>query len=164
MGRACSFVLREKKLRAVEAVEALVKKPIEDMGYELYEVEFQKEYGNWVLTVYIDRKGGVDLDDCEKISRMIDPMLDEADPIEQAYYLSVSSVGIDHPIKKDKDFSRNIGNVITVKLYAPMNGKKEFRGTLQNFDAQSFVIVLEKGEEITILRKDAASIKPYIEF
>ncbi len=151
-------------MKATEAVEALVKKPIEDMGYELYDVEFIKEYGNWVLTVYIDREGGVDLDDCEKVSRLIDPLLDEADPIEQAYYLSVSSVGVDRPIKKDKDFKRNIGNVITVKLYAPMNGKKEFKGVLNSFDAQGFTINAEKAGEITILRKDAASIKPYIEF
>lgn len=151
-------------MKATEAVEALVKEPIENLGYELYDVEFIKEYGNWVLTVYIDREGGVDLDDCEKVSRLIDPLLDEADPIEQAYYLSVSSVGVDRPLKKDKDFSRNIGNIITVKLYAPLNGKKEFKGALKSFDAKEFTIVEDKGGEITVLRKDAASIKPYIEF
>lgn len=151
-------------MKATETVEAIVKKPIEELGYELYGVEFIKEYGNWVLTVYIDREGGVDLDDCEKVSRLIDPLLDEADPIEQAYYLSVSSVGVDRPIKKDKDFLRNIGNVVTVKLYAPMNGKKEFKGILSGFDTQEFTITAEKDGEIKILRKDAASIKPYIEF
>lgn len=151
-------------MKATEAVEALVKEPIENLGYELYDVEFIKEYGNWVLTVYIDREGGVDLDDCEKVSRLIDPLLDEADPIEQAYYLSVSSVGVDRPLKKDKDFLRNIGNIITVKLYAPLNGKKEFKGALKSFDAKEFTIVEDKGGEITVLRKDAASIKPYIEF
>lgn len=151
-------------MKATQAVEAIVKKPIEDMGYELYEVEFLKEQGNWVLTVYIDKQGGVDLNDCENVSRMIDPLLDEADPIEQAYYLSVSSVGIDRPIKKDKDFERNIGNIIAVKLYAPLNKKKEYKGTLQSYDADSFTITADGGEEIRFLRKDAASIKPYIEF
>ena len=91
-------------------------------------------------------------------------MLDENDPIEEAYYLSVSSIGLDRPIKKDKDFQRNIGNKLQVKLYAPVNKKKELTGTLKGFDDESFTIAVDKLGDVTIKRKDAALIKLWIDF
>ncbi len=133
------------------------------LGYELYEVEYQKEFDNWVLTLYIDHPDGVSLDDCELVSNAVDPVLDAADPIEQAYYLSVSSLGIDRPLKTDKDYKRNIGKVMDVKLYAPLNGKKEFSGTLTAFDEETYTIELKSGSE-TIERKKTALIRPHIDF
>ena len=136
---------------------------VKELGYELYEVEYQKEFDNWVLTLYIDRPGGVSLDDCELVSNAVDLILDEADPIDQAYYLSVSSLGIDRPLKIDKDYQRNIGNVLDVKLYAAINGRKEYTGTLIDFDKDSFTLELKKGS-ITIERKKAALVRPHIDF
>lgn len=156
-------------MKITEAVDRAVRATVEAQGFELDEVEYQKEHGNWVLTLYIDAPGGVSLDDCERVSRAVDPVLDEADPIPEAYYLSVSSIGIDRPLKKDKDFSRNLGNKLDVKLYAPIKKKKEFTGTLLAFDAETFTLSLAgkggaAGEMLTIARKDAALVRPHIEF
>ena len=156
-------------MKISEAVDQAVRATVEALGFELDEVEYQKEQGNWVLTLYIDAPEGVTLDDCERVSHAVDPILDEADPIPDAYYLSVSSIGLDRPLKKDRDFARNIGNKLDVKLYAPVNKKKEFLGTLVSFDADSFTIALvEKGgaagNEMTIARKDAALVRPHIDF
>ena len=156
-------------MKITEVVDQAVRATVEALGFELDEVEYQKEQGNWVLTLYIDAPGGVTLDDCERVSHAVDPILDEADPIPDAYYLSVSSIGLDRPLKKDRDFARNVGNKLDVKLYAPVNKKKEFLGTLVSFDADFFTIALvEKGgaagNEMTIARKDAALVRPHIDF
>ena len=156
-------------MKITETVDQAVRATVEALGFELDEVEYQKEQGNWVLTLYIDAPEGVTLDDCERVSHAVDPILAEADPIPDAYYLSVSSIGLDRPLKKDRDFARNVGNKLDVKLYAPVNKKKEFLGTLVSFDADSFTIALvEKGgatgSEMTIARKDAALVRPHIDF
>ena len=150
-------------MNTAQKVEQLLKQPVAELGFELCDVEFIKEYGDWVLTLYIDKEGGVNIDDCERVSRAVDPLLDEADPIEQQYYLSVSSLGLDRPLKKDADFARNLGKDIAVKLYAPRDGKKEFSGALVSFDADS-VTVKTDGGELTIARKDVASAKPVVTF
>ena len=152
-------------MRTADVVQELVGATVAELGYELAVVEFIKEAAGWVLTLYIDSPEGITLDDCEKVSRAVDPILDEADPIEQAYYLSVSSLGIDRPLKKDRDFERNINKLITVKLYAPINKKKEFIGTLESYTDESFVLRVQNTDEsLTIRRKDTAIVKPYIEF
>ena len=138
--------------------------PIEKAGFSLCDVEFARESGNWVLTLYIDREGGVDLDACEKVSRLVDPILDEADPIDRSYYLSVSSLGIDRPLKKDADYARNIGKELEVRLYRPLNGSKVLTGILRSFDGTAFRIEDGNGSETEILRKDAALVRPYIRF
>ena len=145
-------------------MESLLKDTVETLGFALCDVEFQKEYGNWTLTLFIDRDGGVTIDDCEQVSRAVDPILDEADPIAQPYYLSVSSLGLDRPLKRDADYARNLGKELTVRLYAPRDGKKEFLGVLDSFDAERFILRTEKGESTEFLRKDAALVKPYIKF
>lgn len=156
-------------MKITETVAEAVRPTVEALGYVLDEVEYQKEHGNWVLTLYIESPEGITLDDCEKVSRAVDPVLDEADPIQDAYYLSVSSIGIDRPLKKDKDFARNIGNKLDIKLYAPVNKKKEFCGTLLSYDEKAFTVALiGKGGaaegEMTFARKDAALIRPHIDF
>lgn len=150
-------------MKTTERVAELTEQLVSSMGFELCDVEYQKEYGNWVLTLFIDKPGGVTIDDCEAVSRAVEPVLDENDPIEAAYYLSVSSLGIDRPIKKDRDFERNIGAAVSVGLYAPLNGKKEYTGTLLSFDADSFTLDCADGS-LTLKRKDAAIIRPVIEF
>ena len=150
-------------MKIAEQVAQLVKDPVEAMGFELYDVEYQKEQGNWVLTLYIDKEGGVSIDDCESVSRAIEPVLDEKDPIADSYYLSVSSIGLDRPLKIEKDFVRNLNKKITVRLYAPIEKKKEFSGILTAYDETSLTIQSEKGER-SFLRKDAAKIEPFIDF
>ena len=150
-------------MKLTDKIFDIVEPTVTALGYELYEVEYQKEFDNWVLTLYIDHPDGVSLDDSELVSNAVDPVLDAADPIEQAYYLSVSSLGIDRPLKTDKDYKRNIGKVMDVKLYAPLNGKKEFSGTLTAFDEETYTIELKSGSE-TIERKKTALIRPHIDF
>lgn len=150
-------------MNTAQKVELLLKQPVAELGYELCDVEFIKEYGDWVLTLYIDKEGGVNIDDCERVSRAIDPLLDEADPIEQAYMLSVSSLGLDRPLKKDADFSRNLGKRVEVKLFAPKNGKKEFTGELVAFDENTVTIKLESGE-LVLERKAIALARPELIF
>lgn len=150
-------------MKTTERVEQLTKDAIASLGFELCDVEYQKEYGNWVLTLYIDSPAGVTIDDCERVSRAIEPILDEADPIEAQYYLSVSSLGLDRPLKKDRDFERALGKELSVGLYAPVDGRKEYTGTLARFDAESLTIATTSGER-RFLRKDAALIKPVIHF
>lgn len=151
-------------MKTTERVAALVGPTAENMGFTLCDVEFNKEFGNMVLTLFIDKPDGVTIDDCEAVSRAVDPVLDEADPIEQQYYLSVSSLGLDRPLKKDADYARNMEKEISVKLYAPQNGEKEFSGKLTAYDADGFVILTDGGAEVRILRKDAALVKPVIRF
>ncbi|OQB25319.1 MAG: Ribosome maturation factor RimP [Firmicutes bacterium ADurb.Bin182] len=151
-------------MKTVDKVNELVQEPIAQMGYELVETEFKKEQDRWVLTFYIDSSGGITLDDCERVSRAVEAILDKADPIEQSYYLSVSSLGLDRPIKTDRDFKRNLNKKVTVKLYAPIGGQKEFTGLLTDYDSEKFTLVSDSSGQFSILRKDAAIIKPYIEF
>lgn len=151
-------------MKTAELCEQIAKPVIEEMGFELCDVEFQKEYGDWVLTFYIHKPDGVTIDDCEAVSKALDPILDEKDPIEQEYILSVSSLGIDRPLKKDRDFERAMGQEMQVKLYAPLEKKKEWIGVLEAFDPDSFTIRTEKEKVLHILRKDCALIRPYIRF
>lgn len=164
-GETHSFILIAEGfgLKTTELVELLVGETVARLGFELCDVEYIKEYGKWVLTLYIDKPEGITIDDCELVSRAVEPILDEKDPIEQQYYLSVSSLGLDRPIKKDADYQRNLGKDVSVKLYAPKNGKKEFSGTLTAFDADSMTIATGKGE-IIFVRKDIANCKPVITF
>ncbi|MBR4658198.1 MAG: ribosome maturation factor RimP [Clostridia bacterium] len=155
-------------LKITEKVAEIVEPKINELGYELYDVEFKKEYGNWELLILIDKEGGVDLDDCEKVSRAVDPILDESDPIEQAYYLTVSSVGIDRPLKLDKDFDRNLGQKIDVKLYAlpddkALGNKKNFVAELVSHNEETFTVRTDKGE-FSLAKKAAALIRPHIDF
>ncbi len=151
-------------MKTTELCESLVKSVVEGLGFTLCDVGFVKEYGDWVLTLYIDKEGGVTIDDCEQVSRAVEPILDEADPIEQQYYLSVSSLGLDRPLKKDADYARNLGKELEVKLYVPRDKKKSFIGTLKDYDDEGFTLVNEKGEELRFLKKDVAKLKPYLRF
>jgi len=151
-------------MKTTEICENLCKAKIESLGFELCDVEYQKEYGDWVLTFYIDKPGGVTIDECETVSRAIEPILDEADPIESEYVLSVSSLGIDRPLKKDRDFERALGSELEIKLYAPQDGKKQWIGTLTAFDADSFTVETEQGKPMTFQKKDCALVRPNIRF
>ncbi|MCR6107030.1 ribosome maturation factor RimP [Salipaludibacillus agaradhaerens] len=121
-------------------IEQLVQPVLEELSLELVDVEFQKEGKSWFLRVYIDGDGGVDLDDCTSVSERLSELLDEHDPIEQAYYLEVSSPGAERPLKKEKDMENAIGKNVFVTTYAPINGEKAFEGKLTQFDGETLTI------------------------
>lgn len=131
---------------------------MKECGVELADLEFVKEGANWYLRVYIDKEGGVTIDDCEAVSRALEAKLDEADPIEQAYILEVSSPGIDRPLKKDADFVKYQGEVIDVKLYKAQEGRKQFQGKLLGL-ADGVVSIEEDGKTLAFERKDIASVR-----
>ena len=132
---------------------------IAENGLELVDVEFVKEGANWYLRIYIDKEGGVTIDDCETVSRALEVRLDEADPIEQAYILEVSSPGIDRPLKKEADFEKFQGEIIDVKLYKAMDGKKQYQGRLLGLEDGILTIEDEAGNEIRFAHKDTASVR-----
>ena len=139
-----------------EKVEALLEKKIEEIGYELYDVEYAKEGKNSFLRIFIDKREGIDLNDCEKVNDAISDLLDTADYIKEQYFLEVSSPGIERVIRKDKHLKQNIGKEINVKLFKKKEKKKkEYQGILQEFNDES--IVLEENEKIE--RKKIAQIK-----
>lgn len=156
-------------MKTAEVCEALCRETVEKMGFSLCDVEYKKEYSDMVLTFFIDKEGGVTIDDCENVSRAIEPVLDEADPIAEAYVLSVSSLGLDRPFKKNADYERNLNKEIEVKLYVARQfaGKKpvkEFTGVLTGCTDDSFTVQGEICGECTLLKKDAALVRPCIRF
>lgn len=147
-----------------EKVENLVLPIIEGFGLDLVEVAYEKKYDGMNLTIYIDKKGGVDLNDCEKVHRAIDEPLDELDPTNGASYtLNVSSAGLDREIKTDKDFNRNIGEELEIKLYQKIGKSKEYIGILKSFD-QEEITLDQNGEEIKLPRKVISKATKYIRF
>lgn len=139
-------------------VEQMLEPILQDHQYELVDVEYLKEAGTWYLRIYIDKDGGVTIDDCEIVSRALDVELDKKDPIRDPYILEVSSPGLSRPLKKDKDFARSIGKDVEIKLYKAVNNEREFLGTLESFDENQVSISNETGQ-ITFNRKDIALIR-----
>ena len=132
---------------------------VEANQLELVDLEFVKEGVNWYLRVYIDKEGGVTIDDCELVSRALEAKLDEADPIEQAYILEVSSPGIDRPLKKESDFVKFQGEIIDVKLYKAQDGSKQYQGKLLGLENGVLSIEEENGNVVTFEHKDTASVR-----
>ena len=142
-----------------EKVENLIKKKVEDLGYELYDVEYSKEGKDYYLNIYIDSQKGIDLNDCEKVNNEINPILDSADFIKDSYFLVVSSPGVERVLRKDKHLEANIGTEVSVKLFKKDSlGKKEHIGTLKSFDKDKVVLDVEENE-VEIERKNIAQIK-----
>ncbi len=139
--------------------EEKLKGAIEEMGFELVDVEYVKEGGGMSLIFTIDSDNGVTVDDCEIVSKKIDPLLDEINPTDdQSYTLVVSSPGLDRPLKTDRDLKRNLGKEVELTLFAKQNGKKKFEGILDNFDEKNVVIKI--GEEtLSFEREKIGSIK-----
>ena len=137
---------------------------IEEMGYEVVDIEYSKKSDGMNLIFYIDNENGVNIEDCEKVSKVIDPILDEINPTDdQTYILSVSSPGIDRPLKTDRDFKRNIGNEISITTFYKIDGNKKFEGKLISFDEKQ-VTIEQKEKQISIQRDQIAHIVPIIKF
>lgn len=142
-----------------EKVEQLVEKRINNIGYELYDVEYSKEGKDYYLRIFIDSPKGIDLNDCEKVNNEINELLDKADYIKDAYFLEVSSPGIERVLRKDKHLKQNIGKEICVKLFKKdENGKKEYTGILNDFDQETIKVEIKKQIQ-EIQRKNIAQIK-----
>ena len=146
-----------KKEDYVTRTEALVTPFIQENNFELVDTEFVKEGGNYYLRVYIDKPGGINIDDCELISRALSDKLDEEDYIEEAYILEVSSPGLGRPLKKEKDYQRALGEEIEIKLYKAMDKVKEFQGILKSYDDET-VTIEENGNDITFEKAGRRSV------
>ena len=148
-------------MKITEAVDRAVRATVEVLGFELDEVEYQKEHGNWVLTLYIDAPDGVSLDDCERVSRAVDPILDEADPVPDSYVFEVCSAGAERELKRPEDFMQFMGSQVEVKLYQPFNGSKAYVGVLAGYDKGN-VAISAGGEEISFQKGQVAQVRLHI--
>ena len=137
---------------------------MQEHGFELVDVEYVKEGDTWYLRAYIDKEGGISLDDCELISRKVSDWLDKEDFIQDSYILEVSSPGLGRPLKKDKDFARSIGKDVEIRLYKALNKSKEYTGILKAYDKESVLLQMEDGSDLSLLRADIALIRLALDF
>ena len=150
-------------MKITEIVESFSKPIVESFGCQLWDVEYVREGDQRYLRLYIDKDGGVDITDCEKISRAVDPVLDEKDPISESYHFEVCSAGLERALKRPGDFDRFMGSAITVKLYRPRNGLKEIPGILRGYDEGR--VTVEAGKEtITFEKSEVALVRLRVEF
>ena len=143
--------------------EELLMPIIEENNYELVDVEYVKEAGSWYLRLYIDKEGGVSIDDCEAVSRGVDPLLDEADPIQDAYTFEVSSAGADRPLKKPEHFAAFLGAEVDVKFYQAVNGQKSCTGILAGYQDGDVTLTLGN-ETVTFPKKEIAFVRLHVRF
>ena len=142
----------------------------EKIGVQIYDVEYVKVGTDWYLRAYIDKEGGVTIDDCEKVSREVSEVMDQEDFIEDAYILEVSSPGLGRTLKKDKHLEKSIGQKVEIKTYKPIEKQKEFSGVLEKFDSESITISMEEtekqgnGKKMTFARGDVALIRLAFDF
>lgn len=148
-----------KKINTEQKVEDMIANVFKQHQAELVDVEFVKEGQNWYLRIYIDKEGGIAIEDCEIISKAVEAILDERDIIEQAYILEVSSPGLDKPLKKDSDFVKHAGDVVDIKLYKAIDKQKEFQGKLKGLEANVITIIDDDGKDLSFDKKDIASIR-----
>lgn len=149
--------------KIAEQVWKLAEPVVEGFGLSLWDVEYVREGADWFLRLYIDKDGPVDISDCEKVSRAMDPILDEADPIPDSYNFEVCSAGCERTLKRPGDFQKFLGSQILVKLYGPRDGKKEFIGTLRGYNGG--VVSLEAdGKTMEFTPEETALVRLYVEF
>ena len=154
---------RRKNLKVTDLVAEFSKPIIESFGCSLWDVEYVREGSERYLRIYLDKDGGIDIDDCEKIHRVIDPILDEKDPIAESYHFEVCSAGLERTLKRPEDFARFMDSAVLVKLYRPRNGLKELPGTLRGYEAGR--ITIEAGKEtITFEKSEVALVRLRVEF
>ena len=145
--------------KVADVVSALARPIVERAGCTLWDVEYVKEAGEWFLRVYIDREGGVDIDCCEAVSRPLSDALDEADPIQGSYTFEVSSAGADRALKKPEHFAACMGRKVDLKLYRPLNGRKEITGLLTGCEDGAVSV-----DGVRFDKKDVAQTRLHVEF
>ena len=152
-----------KKEDYVGRVERFLEPIMQENQLELVDVEWVKEAGTWYLRAYVDKEGGISVDDCEVVSRRLSDWLDKEDFISESYILEVSSPGLGRPLKKDKDFARSIGKDVDVKLYRARDKRKDFTGVLKAYDEDT-VTIEEEGKELVFERGEIALIRLAFDF
>ena len=149
--------------KVTDTVAQLALPYVEAAGCTLWDVEYIKEAGEWYLRIYIDKEGGVSIDDCEAVSRAVDPVLDEKDPIPESYRFEVCSAGLERQLKRPSDFERYLGEPVLVKLYRPRDGQKEFPGRLVRYEDGAVTIEM-RGREVTFDKAEVALVRLRVEF
>ncbi|MCB7520997.1 ribosome maturation factor RimP [[Clostridium] hylemonae] len=147
-----------------QKTEEILLPIVEEYGFELVDVEYVKEGSTWYLRAYIDKPGGINIDDCEKVSRRLSDILDEKDYIDDAYIMEVSSPGLGRPLKKEKDFKRSLGEEVEIRTYRMMDKQKEFFGILKEYDDSTVTIMQEDETFKTFAKSDIALIRLAFDF
>ena len=153
-----------KREEIEKRAEELLMPIVEENHFELVDIEYVKEGGTKYLRAYIDKPGGIHVDDCETVSRAFSDLLDEKDFIEESYVLEVSSPGLGRPLKKEKDFARSLGEEVEVRLFKAIDRQKEYTGVLKAYDKDTVTLLLETEKELTIDRGDIALIRLALDF
>lgn len=147
--------------RLTDQVAALALPIVEEEGCTLWDVEYVKEAGSWYLRAFIDREGGVSIEDCERISRRLDPVLDEADPIPESYIFEVGSAGADRELKRPGDYEQFMGSEVELKLYRPVKGSKRYVGELSGYE-DGAVTIVQNGEALRFEKSQIAQVRLYV--
>lgn len=150
-------------MKITEIVESFARPIVEEHGCTLWDVEYVREGSEYFLRLYIEKEGGVDITDCEAVSRAVDPVLDEKDPIKESYHFEVCSAGLERVLKRPGDFERFMGSAIMVKLYRPRNGLKEIPGFLRGYDEGRLTVEAGK-ETVTFEKSEVAQVRLRVEF
>ena len=147
-----------------QKTEEILTPIVDEYGFELVDVEYVKEGGNWYLRAYIDKPGGISIDDCEVVSRILSDILDEKDFIDDSYIMEVSSPGLGRPLKKEKDFKRSLGEEVEIRTYRMIDKQKEFTGILKAYDENTVTIALDDETNKTFEKGDIALIRLAFDF
>ena len=150
--------------KITDKVTALAKPIVQEEGCSLWDVEYVREAGSWYLRVFIDKEGGVSIDDCERISRRLDPILDEEDPIPDSYVFEVGSAGLERQLKRPGDFQQFMGSPVLVKTYQPKDGRKEFAGKLAGYDNGAVLLDMGTAEPVRLEKNEVALVRLRVEF
>jgi len=151
-------------LKIVDLVRSFAEPVVLENGCTLWDVEYVREGADWFLRLYIDKDGGVDINDCERISRAVDPILDEKDPVPDSYHFEVCSAGLERTLKRPADFERFLGSAVLVRLYRPKDGSKEFAGKLEGYEDGNITILLQNGKQLTFEKSEVALVRLRVEF
>lgn len=147
--------------RVTERVAALAEPIVREEGCSLWDVEYVREAGTWYLRIFIDKEDGVSIDDCERISRRLDPVLDEEDPIPDSYVFEVGSAGADRALKRPSDFAQFMGSMVEVSLYKPVNGSKRYIGELKDY--QDGTVEIKQGTgAVSFSKEQIAQVRLYL--
>lgn len=149
-------------MKVTDQVRAFSQPVVEGLGCTLWDVEYVREGGEWFLRLYIDKEGGVGIDDCEAVSRAVDPILDREDPVPGSYHFEVSSAGLERPLRRPEHFARSLGKTVAVRLYRPRDGAKEFTGVLRGYADGRTVLETANGE-LAFEKDEIALVRLYLE-
>jgi len=150
--------------KVTEVVRELALPVVEENGCKLWDVEYVREAGQWYLRLYLDKDGGVDILDCENVSRRVSDLLDEADPIESSYVFEVGSAGLERQLKRPGDFQQFMGSPVLVKTYQPKDGRKEFAGKLAGYDNGAVLLDMGTAEPVRLEKNEVALVRLRVEF